>query len=122
MPGEAHETNLLIGGEQVAGTGERLAVENPFTTETIVELGAASPEQVEAAVAAAREVWPGWSRMTAGERCELLHEAARRLRAEAEPLARTMPAEGGKPLVEHRDELTADQELSRVIASRGHGE
>ena len=30
---------------------------------------------------------------------------ARRLRAEAEPPARTMTAEGGKPLLENRDEL-----------------
>ena len=104
-PASDHPTRLLIGGELVEGAGPALAVENPFTTETIARLGAASPEQVEAAVAAARGAWPAWSRMTAGERCELLHEVARRLREEAEPLARTMTAEGGKPLVENRDEL-----------------
>jgi acyl-CoA reductase-like NAD-dependent aldehyde dehydrogenase len=98
-------SELLIGGEKVAGTGPVLAVENPFTTETIAELGAASPEQVDAAVASAREAWPGWARMPAGERCELLHEVARRLREGAEELARTMTAEGGKPLIENRDEL-----------------
>ena len=101
----AHPTELLIGGELVAGAGPSLAIENPFTTETIVELGAASPEQVDAAVAAAREAWPGWARMPAGERGELLHEVARRLRDGAEELARTMTAEGGKPLIENRDEL-----------------
>jgi acyl-CoA reductase-like NAD-dependent aldehyde dehydrogenase len=101
----AHATELLIDGEQVDGAGERLAVENPFTTATIVELGAASPEQVDAAVTAAREAWRGWSRMTAGERCELLHEIARRLRDDAEARAQTMTAEGGKPLIENRDEL-----------------
>jgi acyl-CoA reductase-like NAD-dependent aldehyde dehydrogenase len=105
MPGEAHETNLLIGGERVAGDGPPLAVENPFTTETIATVGAASPEQVEAAVAAAREAWPGWATTTAGERCELLHEVARNLRRDAEELARAMTAEGGKPLLENRDEL-----------------
>src|SRR6478609_2915325 len=85
---------LLIGGELVAGAGE-----------TIAEQPGASPEQVEAAVAAAREAWPGWARTSAGERCELLHEVARRLRESAEELARTMTAEGGKPLIENRDEL-----------------
>src|SRR5919112_979641 len=105
MPEQAHETRLLIGGEQVPGAAPSLPIENPFTTETIVELSAASPEQVDAAVAAAREAWPGWARMTAGERCELLHEVARRLREGAEELARTMTAEGGKPLIENRDEL-----------------
>jgi len=96
-------TKLLIGGELVVGAGTPIAVENPYTTETIVEVPAASPEQVEAAVATAREVWPAWAKTPAGERCELLHEVARRLRADAEPLARTMTAEGGKPLLENRD-------------------
>jgi acyl-CoA reductase-like NAD-dependent aldehyde dehydrogenase len=106
MPaGDGHTTSLLIDGELVAGAGETLAVENPFTTETIATVGSASTEQVDAAVTAARRAWPGWARMTAGERCELLHEVARRLREGAEELARTMTAEGGKPLIENRDEL-----------------
>ncbi len=100
-----HTTELSIGGELVAGAGAPIAVENPYTTETIVEVSSASPEQVEAGVAAARAAWPPWARTTAGERCELLHEVARRLRADTEALARTMTAEGGKPLVENRDEL-----------------
>ena len=100
-----HISTLLIGGKAVAGAGDPVAVENPYTTETIAAVPAASPEQVEAAVTAAREAWPDWAHTTAGERCELLHEVARRLRADAEPLARTMTAEGGKPLLENRDEL-----------------
>jgi betaine-aldehyde dehydrogenase len=106
MPLDGDQTTaLLIGGETVAGTGEQIAVENPFTTETIVELPAASAEQVDAAVAAARASWGPWGRMPAGERCELLHEVARRLREGGEDMARTMTAEGGKPLIENRDEL-----------------
>jgi acyl-CoA reductase-like NAD-dependent aldehyde dehydrogenase len=96
---------LLINGEAVTGTGPSLPVENPFTTETIATVASASAEQVDAAVAAGREAWTGWARTPAGERCELLHEVARRLREGAEELARTMTAEGGKPLVENRDEL-----------------
>ncbi|HUC00828.1 MAG TPA: aldehyde dehydrogenase family protein [Solirubrobacterales bacterium] len=98
-------TKLLIGGELVAGAGAPVAVENPYTTETIATVPSASAEQVEAAVAAARDAWPGWARTTAGERCELLHEVARRLRENTEELARTMTTEGGKPLLENRDEL-----------------
>ena len=104
-PAPQHNQQLLIDGELIAGAGATLAVENPFTTATIVELAAASPEQVGAAVAAARRAWPGWARMSAGERCELLHEVARRLRENTEELARTMTEEGGKPLIENRDEL-----------------
>ena len=81
MSGELEpHTKLLIGGEALAGAGAALSIENPFTTEPIVEVASASPEQVDAAVATAREAWPGWASTTAGERCELLHEVARRLR------------------------------------------
>ncbi|MFN8151624.1 MAG: aldehyde dehydrogenase family protein [Solirubrobacterales bacterium] len=99
------DTELLIGGESVAGGGSPVAVENPFTTETIAEVPSATPEQVDAAVATAREAFTGWSATPAGERCEMLHEVARRLRDQQEELARTMTLEGGKPLVENRDEI-----------------
>ena len=52
------ETRLLIRGEQVAGEGPTLAVENPATEETLTELGTASPEQLDAAIAGAREAAP----------------------------------------------------------------
>ncbi len=102
---ERHQTELLIGGELLAGAGQPLAVENPYTTETITAVPSATAEQLEAAVAAARASWGRWAGCAAGERCELLHEVARRLRDGAENLARTMTAEGGKPLIENRDEL-----------------
>ncbi|MEJ7788678.1 MAG: hypothetical protein WKF29_02230 [Thermoleophilaceae bacterium] len=49
------ETRLLIRGEQVAGEGAPLAVENPVTEETVAEVAVASPERVDGAVAGARE-------------------------------------------------------------------
>jgi len=104
--GDDRTTTLLIGGERVAGAGAPIAIENPYSTETILQLPVASLEQVDAAVTAARGAWQsGWARSTAGERCELLHEVASRLRANADALARTMTAEGGKPLIENRNEL-----------------
>ena len=89
------ETRLLIGGEQVGGSGEPLEVENPATEEAVATVGAASPEQVEAAIAAAREAARGWERTPAIERGEMLHEVARRLRGRQEELAAAMTAEGG---------------------------
>jgi betaine-aldehyde dehydrogenase len=96
---------LLIGGEAVAGAGDPLAVENPYTTETIATVGSASAEQLDGAVAAARAAFAGWSGTPALERGEMLHEIARRLREGGDELARTMTAEGGKPLIENRDEI-----------------
>jgi acyl-CoA reductase-like NAD-dependent aldehyde dehydrogenase len=99
------ETRLLIRGEQVAGDGAGLSVENPATEENLTELNAASPEQVDAAVAGAREAARGWAATPAVERAEMLHEVATRMRAKTEDLARTLTGEGGKPLIENRDEV-----------------
>lgn len=100
------ETRLLIGGELVAGDGPALTVENPATEATIADVPAASSEQVAAAVAAARGAQRAWGReLTAAERAEALHEVASGLRARTEELAQLMTAEGGKPLLENRDEV-----------------
>jgi acyl-CoA reductase-like NAD-dependent aldehyde dehydrogenase len=99
------ETRLLIGGEQVEGQGTRLPVENPATEETLAEIGAASDEQVEAAVVAARGAFRGWASTPAGERAEMLHEVAAQLRARTDELAHVMTLEGGKPLIENSDEV-----------------
>jgi acyl-CoA reductase-like NAD-dependent aldehyde dehydrogenase len=99
------ETRLLIGGEQVAGDGPALDVENPATEEIVASVGTASPEQLDAAIAAARETSRGWASTPAVERAEMLHEVATRMRAMTDELARVLTAEGGKPLIENSDEV-----------------
>ncbi|MDQ2677047.1 MAG: aldehyde dehydrogenase family protein, partial [Actinomycetota bacterium] len=99
------QTNLLIGGESVAGDGDELAVENPFSEETIATLRGASEAQVDAAAAAAREGFRVWGSTPATERADMLHEVATRLRARTDELAALMTAEGGKPLIENADEV-----------------
>jgi betaine-aldehyde dehydrogenase len=99
------ETRLLINGEQVAGEGTAIEVENPFTEKTIATVGAPSEEQLDAAIAAAREASAGWAGTPAPDRGELLHEVADRLKARTAELAAVMTSEGGKPLVENSDEV-----------------
>jgi len=96
---------MLIGGEQVAGDGPGLEVENPYTEETIATVGTPSGEQLDAAIAAAVDARRGWARTPAIERGEMLHEVARRLRERQDKLAELMTLEGGKPLVENSDEI-----------------
>jgi acyl-CoA reductase-like NAD-dependent aldehyde dehydrogenase len=99
------ETRLLIAGEQVAGEGPGLDVENPYTQSTLATVALPSAEQVDAAIGAARAAARGWADTPAVERCGLLHEVAARLRAGADALAELMTREGGKPLVENADEV-----------------
>ena len=99
------ETRLLIGGEQVTGAGDPLEVENPYSEETIASVALPSTEQVDAAIASAREAAKGWAQTPAIERGELLHDVATRLRSRADELAELMTKEGGKPLIENSDEV-----------------
>lgn len=99
------ETRLLIGGEQVAGNGGTLPVENPATEEELARVALPSPAQVDAAIAAATEAAAGWARTPAVERGEMLHEVARLMRERTDAIARVMTLEGGKPLVENSDEI-----------------
>ncbi len=99
------ETRLLIRGEQVEGQGAPLAVENPATEETFASLKGPSPDQLDAAIAGAREAARGWASTPAVERAEMLHEVATRMRAMTDSLARAMTLEGGKPLIENSDEV-----------------
>jgi acyl-CoA reductase-like NAD-dependent aldehyde dehydrogenase len=99
------ETRLLIGGERVAGTGSPLVVENPYDGSTYATVAAAGPDQLEAAIAAARGAARNWERTPAVERGEMLHQAATAMRERTEALAEAMTREGGKPLVENRDEV-----------------
>jgi betaine-aldehyde dehydrogenase len=101
----AHETRLLIDGEQVAGDGPPLEVENPFTEEAVATVATPSAEQLDTAMGAARRAQVGWERTPAVERGEMLHEVARRLRERTDELAELMTLEGGKPRVENADEV-----------------
>jgi betaine-aldehyde dehydrogenase len=95
-----------IAGELVeARSGAWLPVENPATEETIGRVPRSGPEDVDAAVRAARAAWPAWRRLPGVEKAKLLHEVAARLRARAKPLAALLTLEGGKPLVENEDEV-----------------
>ncbi len=105
LPVAELETRLLIGGEQVEGDGESLAVENPYSEETAASVGTASPEQTDAAIAAASEAAGEWGTTPAVDRGEMLREVATRLRARTDELAEVMTLEGGKPLVENSDEV-----------------
>ena len=89
----------LIGNAKVPSTGgEEVEVLNPATEERIGLIPAGTPEDVAAAVAAARGALREWSRLSAEERAGLVKAAARKMREHAEEIARLVTLENGKPL------------------------
>ena len=96
---------MLIDGKEVEGQGSVVEVVNPATEEVIGEVASATGDQVEAAVDAARRAFPGWKRLPAPERGEMLGAVSDWITLNADSLAATLTREGGKPLVENRDEM-----------------
>ncbi|MFA1551840.1 aldehyde dehydrogenase family protein [Actinomadura chokoriensis] len=89
---------LTIGGRLVDPEGERWDVHNPATEEVIANVGGASPAQVDAAVAAAREAFPAWAALSGEERCRHIHRLADVLEAHGDELLPSIVNEVGTPV------------------------
>jgi acyl-CoA reductase-like NAD-dependent aldehyde dehydrogenase len=87
----------------IDGTQQRAArtfsVLNPATEEVIGEAPACSPEQLNAAVAAAKRAFETWKR-DEGARRQALKRASELLFAKAQEIGRTLTLEQGKPLAQ----------------------
>ena len=95
-------------GHYVGGTwlepAETYTTISPATEEPLAEVGQATPEEVEAAVAAARDAFEnGWSGIAAAERAKYLFRIARILQERAREFAVLESLNGGKPIKESRD-------------------
>ncbi|MCX4457167.1 gamma-aminobutyraldehyde dehydrogenase [Streptomyces sp. NBC_01340] len=88
-----------IAGRLTKGTSGRThAVVDPATGDEVYTYELASTVDVDAAVAAAREAFPGWAGATPGERSDALHRFAAVLADHAEEFARAESLQCGKPL------------------------
>ena len=97
-------SSMWIDGASVASK-ETFAVENPATEEVIEEVPRARAEDVDLAVAAASAAFEDWWHLPGLDKAERLHAVAAKLREKQEPLAHMLTLEGGKPLLENRDEV-----------------
>jgi aldehyde dehydrogenase (NAD+) len=94
----------FIGGEFVDGGGEPLKTLNPATEEVLAEVGTASTEDVDRAVAAARRAYEQvWGPMPGAERAKYLYRIARVVAERARELAVLETLDNGKPIRESRD-------------------
>jgi aldehyde dehydrogenase (NAD+) len=101
---ELGRKQLLVGGEWRDATGgATMPVVNPATEEVIADVAAATPADVDAAVAAARAALGGpWGQMPARERGRLLFKMAQRLTERIDEVARLETLHNGKPIRESR--------------------
>jgi aldehyde dehydrogenase (NAD+) len=96
---------LFVGGEFVEPkSGRYMATIDPSTEEVLAEVPEAGPEDVEVAVAAARDAFESrWRDLPGGERSKYLYRIARALQERAREFAVLESMNGGKPIKESRD-------------------
>ncbi|MGW4943234.1 aldehyde dehydrogenase family protein [Actinoplanes sp. NPDC004185] len=115
-----HDVGQLIGGTWTPGSGSgRLTVLNPADGTPVTSVAIASEADVAAAVKAARDAAPLWSRTAAGARAAALHAAADAVEAAADELAELMNAEMGKPVDGAKDSIGAGVGTLRQYAELG---
>ncbi len=102
--GERHD--LLVDGERrPPGDGEYLPTRDPATGETIAQVAVATESDVDAAVAAAREAFPGWRDTDPVERGETVRRVAELVSERAGELAELECRDQGKPLSQARSDI-----------------
>src|SRR3990167_1670860 len=98
------EKQLLIDNEwRRAASGATMEIVNPATEEIIGTVASAGPDDLNAAVAAARAAPDGpWGRLSARERGRLVRKLGERLLERADEVARLETLHNGKPISESR--------------------
>ena len=99
-------TQALIGGEQVgARSGEETPVVNPATEEAFDTVPKGGPDDVDAAVAAAKEAFSEWSKKDPDDRAQLMRAGIAKVQENAKEIAQLLVREQGKPFSEAMGEL-----------------
>jgi aldehyde dehydrogenase (NAD+) len=97
---------MLIGGEWVpARSGETFETVDPFTGRPWATVPRAGPEDVDAAVLAARTAFEAWGRTTGTERARLMRRLAELIASNAERIAVVESTDNGKLIREMEGQL-----------------
>jgi succinate-semialdehyde dehydrogenase / glutarate-semialdehyde dehydrogenase len=116
---EAAPNRLFIGGEwRAASGGATLAVEDPSTGETLVEVADATPGDAVAALDAAVAAQEEWGAHPPRERGEILRRVFERMTERADELALLMTLEMGKPVAESKAEIAYAGEFLRWFSEQ----
>ena len=110
-------TQLAIGGRfRDAERGERFAVHDPATGETLAEVADATVADGLDAVAAAHAAQPAWAARAPRERAEILRRVFEVMIRQTDRIAELIVRENGKPIAEARGEVAYAAEFFRWFA------
>ncbi len=104
IKGHGGALGLFIGGRFMPpATGQTFDTINPATTERLARVAQAGPADVDRAVQAARDAFPGWAALPGHARARYCYALAREVQRNARFLAVLESLDNGKPIRETRD-------------------
>ena len=101
VEGVAVDTRHWIGGRRVTSATTFTDI-SPIDEQPIAEVHAGGPDEVDAAVTAARDAFPGWAALPVKQRSDILRAVADGIDARREDLARVETRDNGSLLRSHR--------------------
>ena len=113
------QTRHFIAGEfSPSASGRSFPVENPATEEVLAEVAEAGAEDVDRAVAAARQCFESdaWQKLEPRQRGKMLAKAADLLEARAQEFAEVETRQNGKPFFESKIDVAMTVETLRYYA------
>jgi alpha-ketoglutaric semialdehyde dehydrogenase len=116
-PSRPQAANFIGGQWSPSASGRTYARRNPARPgEVVGEFPESTPEDLDAAVAAAKEAFPAWARRPFAARGAVLVKAASLIEERVEDIAADMTREMGKPLRESRLEAGRAAAIFRFFA------
>ncbi|HEX2387991.1 MAG TPA: NAD-dependent succinate-semialdehyde dehydrogenase [Solirubrobacterales bacterium] len=111
---ESAPKQLLIGGEwRDSGNGEKFAVGDPSTGESLCEIADATADDARAALDAAVAAQQDWAATAPNTRADILQNAFELMAGRADDLALLMTLEMGKSIAESKGEIAYASEFFR---------
>ncbi len=108
---------LFIGGQWVkARSGETITTINPSNGDVLGEAPLASEEDVDAAVAAAKDAFPAWAAMPVNKRAEILVQLAGTIDEHADDLALMDAVDSGNAVTGMRGDMKWTSDTYRYFA------
>ncbi len=111
-PAALRQINHWIGGRPVAGSsGRKGSVFNPAAGRQTGEVGFATPEEVDAAVQAAKAAFVTWREVSLAKRAEIFFRIRELVHERREEVAKILTSEHGKVLSDAMGEVTRGLEV-----------
>ncbi len=115
-----HIQNLINGQWVESSSGATARSRNPANlSEEVAQYPLATLQDARAAIAAANEALPGWSRTPPPQRGAILDRASQIIDARLDAMARALTQEEGKTLAEARGEVMRARDIFRYFGGEG---